>query len=488
MVELGRRRPHGRGCRSGCCPGSADGTRRPAPRLRPRRRAGRVGSGVGVDAYRAAHAGDAWRVDGLELRATGGRHELATHPATTTRSTTRRARRPSSAIWCARRRSTQFQREPDFAAPRGPRPRPRAVDVPRATTTTGYAWGMAIDLNACTGCNACVVACQAENNIPVVGKEQVAPRPRDALDPHRPLLRRATSTTPTVHHQPVTCHALRERALRAGLPGGGHRAQRRGPQRHGLQPLRRHALLREQLPVQGAALQLLRLPRHRDADRSSCMRNPDVTVRTPRRDGEVHLLRAAHQRGADRGQDARAAGSRDGEIVTACQQACPTRAIAFGDLNDPTAEVAALQAAAARTTACSRSSTREPRTTLPGQGRATRTRSWRRTAEHDGHGEPRERQRRRATRRGRAPIVEPGHDFAVGHRQDQRDRRRARTPPLAGTSRSASRFAAGRCCCCVRSPSCSAPASASGASTSRSAGASPSSTSSGGSASATPAR
>ena len=68
----------------------------------------------------------------------------------------------------------------------------------------GYAWGMAIDQNVCTGCNACVVACQAENNVPVVGKAQVAERPRDALAAHRPLLQRRLEN-PDTYHQPMPC-------------------------------------------------------------------------------------------------------------------------------------------------------------------------------------------------------------------------------------------------------------------------------------------
>jgi hypothetical protein len=122
--------------------------------------------------------------------------------------------------------------------------------------------------------------------------------------------------------------ALRERAVRAGVPGGGHGTRRRGPQRHGLQPLHRHPLLRQQLPVQGAALQLLQLPqgpRGRAEQGAQAAFNPEVTVRVPRRDGEVHVLRAAHPERQDRGQEREGATLADGEIVTACQDGVPDR-------------------------------------------------------------------------------------------------------------------------------------------------------------------
>ena len=88
--------------------------------------------------------------------------------------------------------------------------------------------------------------------------------------------------------------ALRDRALRVRLSGQRHRPQRRGPERDGLQPLHRHPLLQQQLPVQGAALQLPRL-HQRDARRAPPGHEPGRHRAQPRRDGEVHLLRAAHR-------------------------------------------------------------------------------------------------------------------------------------------------------------------------------------------------
>ncbi len=142
---------------------------------------------------------------------------------------------------------------------------------------------------------------------------------------------------PQVVHAAGGLPALRERAVRAGLPGGGDGAQRRGPERHGLQPLHRHALLREQLPLQGAPVQLLQLsPRiWTDPNRQLVQMaiNPEVTVRSR---GVMEKCTYCVQR-IQSGQDRRArtsdAADRDGEIETACQQACPTQAIEFGDLN-----------------------------------------------------------------------------------------------------------------------------------------------------------
>ena len=139
-----------------------------------------------------------------------------------------------------------------------------------------YRWGMTIDNDKCTGCSACIAACYIENNVSIVGEEQAIKPSRDDLAPHRALQRRRRGRLQRRCRAPPDAgrrDARREQraspadalsalwcgALRGGLPGHRDLPQRRRHQRHGLQPLCRHALLRQQLHLQGPPVQLLRL-------------------------------------------------------------------------------------------------------------------------------------------------------------------------------------------------------------------------------------
>ncbi len=264
-----------------------------------RTRAGRVGDAVGFDAYALRTSDERWFGGGLEVERTGDTMPMA---CTQDHWTIENAPHEAAADRHLVRSATleEVKADPHVFEHMGHEPDP-SLSMHPDHEYPGRAWGMAIDLSACMGCNACVIACQSENNIPVVGKEQVG-RGREMhwirID------RYFEGDAGRARHLPPAgaLHALREGALRGGLPGGGHRPQRRRPQRHGLQPLRRHAVLLEQLPLQGAALQLLPLPGLGHADPQDDAQ-PRRHGAHPRGHGEVHLLRAAHQPGPHRRQE-----------------------------------------------------------------------------------------------------------------------------------------------------------------------------------------
>ena len=242
------------------------------------------------------------------------------------------------------------------------------VDLWAAYPRPGIKWGMVIDMNSCIGCAACVVSCTAENNVPVVGKDQVR-RTRDMawlridryytsdmtrkkaeeehiggrtmyLDMENP------STNPKVTFQPIMCQHCNHAPCETVCPvlATNHSSE-------GLNQMTYNRCIGTRYCANNCPFKVRRFnwfnyagnsdyadinPSQQDLGRM--VLNPDVVVRGR---GVMEKCTMCVQRLQAGKLEAKKAGHpvKDGAIKTACQQACPTHAISFGDLNDKDSQV-----------------------------------------------------------------------------------------------------------------------------------------------------
>jgi len=301
-----------------------------------RTHAGSVGSGIGVDAsmLRTSYGGiSPWMYAGASLERAAGKGSLIR---------TQEHRNIEGRNLVVEETEEEYRKRPDFAAAvagRDASPSPGDWEY-----STGQKWGMVIDLNACTGCNGCLVSCDAENNIPVVGPEQTS-RGREMHwiradryyrgDPHR-------AEEVQLIHQPILCQHCDNAPCENVCPVAATTHSTDGLNEMTYNRCVGTRYCANNCPYKVRRFNYLANHQHLASPRELAF-NPEVTVRSR---GVMEKCTFCVQRLRDAQRTAKREGRplRDGQVQTACQQACPTKAISFGDLNDPDSRVARMAA------------------------------------------------------------------------------------------------------------------------------------------------
>jgi molybdopterin-containing oxidoreductase family iron-sulfur binding subunit len=299
-----------------------------------------VGTGQGFDAYALRTSAAPWIATGLQIRKTGDTYKLASTQGYQSMDTPDGGHRPLV------REATleEYRKEPNFAKEEEPAPGLTlypAYDYKKED----YAWGMTIDLNACVGCNNCIVACQSENNIAVVGKEQVV------MGRHMHWIRvdayyQGDRDNPKAFFQPVPCMQCENAPCEVVCPVGATNHSSEGLNDMVYNRCVGTRYCSNNCPYKVRRFNFL-LFQDWETPQYKMMRNPDVSVRSR---GVMEKCTYCVQRINERRIDAEREdrkindGSHENELQTACQQSCPAGAIIFGNINDPNSKVSKLKA------------------------------------------------------------------------------------------------------------------------------------------------
>jgi molybdopterin-containing oxidoreductase family iron-sulfur binding subunit len=307
-----------------------------------RRRTGHVGSSVGSNAYLLVTSEQPW-ITSVNVQKTGATHRLVTTQHHHIMG--KEGEQVEEETVAARQRRLvraatleEFRKDPDFAKEEGDE---NAPSMYPGFKYDGNAWGMSIDLNSCTGCNACVIACQSENNIPLVGKDQVA-NGREMQWIRVDAYFEGGLANPRFYNQPVPCMHCENAPCEYVCPVG---ATVHSPE--GLNEMIYNRCVGTRYCSNNCPYKVRRFNFELWSDWETQslkpMRNPDVTVRSR---GVMEKCTYCVQR-INRVKIAAEKEDRevqDGEILTACQQTCPAQAIVFGNINDPNSRVSKLKA------------------------------------------------------------------------------------------------------------------------------------------------
>ncbi|GHG77462.1 Fe-S-cluster-containing hydrogenase [Comamonas sp. JC664] len=288
-----------------------------------------VSRGVGFDAQALRFQDAPWFAPGVRLSRVEGHHDFAL-----TQEHWRMEGRPVALQTTAAR----FAARDDSGLERLQAPQAHLYPPTPTHAEVRHRWGMAIDLHRCTGCSACVVACQAENNIPAVGKDQV----RRGREMHWLRIDRyfqGDEHEPSVITQPLMCVHCEYAPCEYVCPVAATVHSDEGLNQMVYNRCVGTRYCSNNCPYKVRRFNYLEYNRGGPLDRM--YRNPQVTVRSR---GVMEKCTYCVQRIEGARITARVEGRdiRQGEVRTACQQACPTGAIVFGDLERPEDPVSQL--------------------------------------------------------------------------------------------------------------------------------------------------
>ncbi len=327
-----------------------------------RTRAGHVGNGAGVNAYPLQSKDSLWRVNSVQVEPTGAKRTLACtqdhngmealehrdivrvedlerfregHVGAPAHLTAALATATEAPHASSGSESDQTQHASPSHASKS------LYDPSEFSYEDQNAWGMVIDLNACTGCSACTIACQAENNIPVVGRTEVS-RGREMHWIRVDRYFTGSVDEPETVHQPVPCMQCENAPCEVVCPVGATVHSQEG-----LNDMVYNRCVGTRYCANNCPYKVRRFNffSYADFDTESLklLRNPDVTVRSR---GVMEKCSYCTQRISQTRIQAKREGREivDGELQTACQQVCPAQAITFGDTNDAESAVALAKA------------------------------------------------------------------------------------------------------------------------------------------------
>ena len=311
-----------------------------------RKEVGRVGEGVGFNSYAIRTTNGYWVAEGASVEKEGGTFRVATTQEWNSMT------EPQLPIGTPKTRPIvreatldEYKKNPKFAEEMVEHP-PLVSLYPEWSYDKGFQWGMAIDLNACTGCNACIIACQAENNIPIVGKTEVM-RGREMHWIRMDRYYTGPEDEPQSVSQPVNCMQCENAPCENVCPVA---ATVHSPE--GLNDMAYNRCVGTRYCANNCPYKVRRfnfLNWHKNiTEVEKMVHNPDVSVRMR---GVMEKCTYCTQRISEKKITLKAEARRenkpvvlkDGELQTACQQSCPAGAIAFGNILDPESKVAKLK-------------------------------------------------------------------------------------------------------------------------------------------------